>query len=158
ALSPAGAWQSGEPSAAKRPRLLLATIRDTRRSRPLLPLLTLSPTFRRWALRNTALHGDRVSRSEFLGLADDTIGCQVGEDLLRSEDQLAPLDPSPCPITLAWSAQDRIFPVDVNGVRARELIPEARFIVLDGVGHVPMLDDPELVAKTILAVSATRVL
>lgn len=154
AFSPAGAWESGEPSAAKRPRVLLATIRDTRRSRPLLGLLGLSAGFRRWALRNTALHGERVSRSEFLGLADDTLGCQVGEELLRSSDQLAPLDPAPCPITLAWSAQDRIFPVDVNGIRAQQLIPDARFRVLESVGHVPMLDNPKLVAETILGASA----
>ena len=38
----------------------------------------------------------------------------------------------------------------MNGARARELVPGARFIVLDDVGHVPMLDDPELVARTIL--------
>jgi len=64
--------------------------------------------------------------------------------------QIAPLDPPPCPITLAWSGGDRLLPVDVYGARARELIPGARFIVLDDVGHVPMSDDPQLVAETIL--------
>jgi pimeloyl-ACP methyl ester carboxylesterase len=57
------------------------------------------------------------------------------------------LDLPPCPITLAWCAQDRIFPVDVYGARARELVPGARFIVLDDVGHVPMFDDPKVVAR-----------
>ncbi len=32
---------------------------------------------------------------------------------------------------------------------------EPSFVVLDDVGHVPMLDDPQLVAQTILAVTAT---
>lgn len=153
ALSPAGAWDSASPTAAKRPRILLAAIHDTRRSRPMLPLLAYSKRFRRWALRNTALHGERVGRDAFLGLADDTLGCELAEDLLLSTNQLASLDPPPCPITIAWSAADRIFPVAVNGTRARQLIPGARFIVLDDVGHVPMLDDPQLVASTILAVS-----
>ncbi len=31
------------------------------------------------------------------------------------------------------------------------MIPRARFVVLDDVGHVPMFDDPQLVADTILA-------
>ena len=36
------------------------------------------------------------------------------------------------------------------------LIPGARYIVLEDVGHVPMLDDPQLVAQTILAATATN--
>ena len=71
------------------------------------------------------------------------------------EAQIAPLDPPPCPITLAWAAEDLLFPVDLYGTRARELIPGARFIVLDDVGHVPMFDDPQLVAETILAVTVS---
>jgi pimeloyl-ACP methyl ester carboxylesterase len=34
--------------------------------------------------------------------------------------------------------------------RAEKILPGARFIVLKDVGHVPMFDDPELVAQTIL--------
>jgi pimeloyl-ACP methyl ester carboxylesterase len=98
------------------------------------------------------LHG--VLCAELLALADDTIGCEIVEDLLATDAQLAPLDPPPCPVTLAWSGQDRLFPVDVYGSHARELIPRASFIVLDDVGHVPMLDDPQLVAQTILASSS----
>jgi pimeloyl-ACP methyl ester carboxylesterase len=154
ALSPAGAWQAGTENARRRPEILLAAVRDTRRSRRLLPLLARSRGFRRWALRNTAAHGEQVSRARLLALADDVIGCEIAEDLLLSSAQLAPLDPAPCPITLAWSARDRLFPVDQHGARARELIPEAQFLVLDGVGHVPMLDDPRLVARTILEATA----
>ena len=46
--------------------------------------------------------------------------------------------------------QDRVFPVEINGANARRLIPGARYIVLEDVGHVPMLDNPQLVAQTIL--------
>jgi pimeloyl-ACP methyl ester carboxylesterase len=35
----------------------------------------------------------------------------------------------------------------------RERLPNAAFSVLVGVGHEPMLDDPELVAHTILTVT-----
>jgi pimeloyl-ACP methyl ester carboxylesterase len=154
ALSPAGAWDVDWDDTQRLPKVLLAAVRNIRRSRAMLPLLARSKRLRHWALRRSAVHGERVSPAELLAFADDIIGCEIAEDLLATPAQLAPLDPPPCPITLAWSGQDRLFPVDVFGARARELIPGARFIVLDDVGHVPMFDDPQLVAQTILAATA----
>jgi len=155
-LSPAGCWPP-LLDGATRPaaRALGRAVRDTRSGRVLLPLLAPFARFRRWALRATAAHGDRASARDLLELADDVLGCAVSRDLLATNEHLEPLDPLPCPITLAWSARDRIFPVAVNGELARKLIPGARFIVLDDVGHVPMIDDPGLVARTIL--ETTRV-
>jgi pimeloyl-ACP methyl ester carboxylesterase len=43
-----------------------------------------------------------------------------------------------------------VFPPAINGKNARELVPQAEYRELPGVGHVPMLDDPELVASVIL--------
>jgi pimeloyl-ACP methyl ester carboxylesterase len=152
ALSPAGAWGS------ERDEQLVATlkraVRDTQRSRRIVPLVARSRHIRRFALRNSALYGERVSPTEFLSLTDDVIGCQISGDLFESDARLSPLDPAPCPITLAWSAEDRIFPLETYRSRACELIPGADFIVLDDVGHIPMLDDPRLVAQTILSSTA----
>jgi pimeloyl-ACP methyl ester carboxylesterase len=148
ALSPAGAWvEHGGHRAASKLRRALSM---TRRSRAILPLLAQSARLRHWALRDNAAHGERVSPAELLELADDLLGCAASEDIFSSSEQLMPLCPS-CPVTLAWSSADRIFPVHVHAARARELVPDAHFLVLEGVGHVPMLDDPQLVAATILA-------
>lgn len=151
ALSPAGAWGSEreQPVAT-----LKSAVRDIQRSRRILPLVARSRHTRRFALRNSAMHGERVSPTEFLSLTDDVIGCQISGDLLARDARLSPLDPAPCPITLAWSAEDRIFPLEAYRSRACELIPGADFIVLDDVGHIPMLDDPRLVAQTILSSAA----
>jgi pimeloyl-ACP methyl ester carboxylesterase len=154
ALSPAGTWEAGSEEHRRSRAKLHRTARDTRRGRPLMPLLMRLPSGRRFALRNAATHGERATRQELLALADDLIGCEARADLLDTGEQLAPLDPLPCPVTIAWSGQDRVLPLQVNGARARELMPGARFIVLDDVGHLPMLDDPELVARTILETAA----
>ncbi|MGP8241539.1 MAG: alpha/beta fold hydrolase [Solirubrobacteraceae bacterium] len=156
ALSPAGVWDGDWEDKQRVFELLSTAVRDTRRSRAKLPELAQSGDWRRQALRYAAVHGERVSPAEYLALADDVIGCEIAEDLSSvMEAQIAPLDPPPCPITLAWAAEDLLFPVDLYGTRARELIPGARFIVLDDVGHVPMFDDPQLVAETILAVTVS---
>ncbi len=152
ALSPAGMW--GDETDERRVATLKRAVRDTKRSQRLLPLVAHSRHVRRFALRNSALHGERVSPAEFLELTEDVIGCEISGDLLASDGRLSPLDPAPCPLTLAWSVGDRIFPLEDYRSRACELIPAAQFIVLDDVGHVPMLDDPRLVAQTILASTA----
>jgi pimeloyl-ACP methyl ester carboxylesterase len=150
AFSPAGFWSlqaGGKRPAAER---LRATMRDARRGRPLLPWLARAAAFRRWAMRLNALHGDRLSARDLVDAADDLLACSVGEDLLCTNEALAWLSPAPCRVTLAWSAHDRVFPVGINGERARSMMPDARFLVLDDVGHVPMFDAPDRVAATIL--------
>lgn len=153
ALSPAGAWGSETDGQLVRATLKRA-VRDVQRSRRIVPLVAHSRHIRRFALRNSALHGERVRPAEFRSLTDDVLGCQISGDLFESDARQTSLDPAPCPITLAWSAADRIFPLEAYRSRACELVPGADFIVLDDVGHVPMLDDPRLVAQRILSSAA----
>jgi pimeloyl-ACP methyl ester carboxylesterase len=73
---------------------------------------------------------------------------------LSTDDwHVEPLNPLPCPITVAWSEKDALLPMTEYARALPERLPGAAFSVLPGVGHEPMLDDPELVARTILAVT-----
>jgi pimeloyl-ACP methyl ester carboxylesterase len=58
------------------------------------------------------------------------------------------------PVTVAWGTRDRILPYRQSAV-ARRHLPEARHVDLPGCGHVPMNDDPDLVASVILATTRT---
>jgi pimeloyl-ACP methyl ester carboxylesterase len=60
-----------------------------------------------------------------------------------------------CPVTVVWGTKDQILPVR-QAERFREQIPHAEIRILDGLGHVPMSDDPALVASTILEGTARR--
>lgn len=126
-----------------------------RLSRPVLPLVYSSATLRRIIFRDIAYHGDRISAARALQINDDGINCTVLADLcrdLRAPDWvIAGLDPLPCPITIAWGQRETLLPSGAHGKNAR--IPQASIRRLPDVGHVPMLDDPELVAHTILAVT-----
>ncbi|MEV4508767.1 alpha/beta fold hydrolase [Dactylosporangium sp. NPDC049525] len=57
------------------------------------------------------------------------------------------------PVTVAWGSRDRIL-LPVQASRAREQLPGAHHVTLDGCGHVPMSDDPALVAGVILRTTA----
>jgi pimeloyl-ACP methyl ester carboxylesterase len=109
-------------------------------------------------LRNFVCHGERLSADRALDLYfTDPRDCTIMDDLAASGEVPEPLDPLPCPITLAWSEVDRMVPAEPYGRMARELVPGATWIILPGVGHNPMIDDPGLVARTILAVTGVGV-
>ena len=70
------------------------------------------------------------------------------------DEQAEPLDPLPCPFTLAWAQFDRLVRPRRRQLHANA--PGATLVLLPGVGHVPMVDDPDLVARTIMAVTGVR--
>jgi pimeloyl-ACP methyl ester carboxylesterase len=151
ALSPAGMWDTTDHFAGA--NKLRATQKLTRMTRGGLPWSSKLGAIRRFALRDTAEHGERVSPATLVELADALLACQVGEDLLSTPEKFLPLKAT-CPIDIVWSRPDRIFPMQPFAENARERAPDARHLVLDHVGHVPMLDNPRLVAQTILATIA----
>ncbi|MFE1500641.1 alpha/beta fold hydrolase, partial [Streptomyces albidoflavus] len=53
------------------------------------------------------------------------------------------------PVTVAWGTRDRLL-LPRQGVRAKHTLPRARLVRLPGCGHVPMSDDPALVARVVL--------
>lgn len=151
ALSPAGCWESAAGNHQYGARKLRSTVAMTRRTRWALPVLAHLAPVRRFALRDNAEAGQRVSAADLLTLADDLLACTVWDDLLSTSDELGPMSPLPCPVTLAWSERDRILPIGVYGRYARQLFPEATWAPIAHVGHVPMLDDPAAVAVAISA-------
>jgi pimeloyl-ACP methyl ester carboxylesterase len=155
AFSPAGCWTAeGVKSTDGAGDRLRAAMRQARLGRPLLPLLARSGAFRRWAMALNARHGYRLTAAEMVARADDLLGCHVGLELLATDEALAPFGALPCPITIAWSEYDRVLPMRSHGARAKEIVPGARFLVLNDVGHVPMFDEPALVARTVLECAA----
>ncbi|MBU3870812.1 alpha/beta hydrolase, partial [Streptomyces sp. 4503] len=75
----------------------------------------------------------------------------VGFDatLAAGDSELFTHDIPDVPVTIAWGSRDRVLPRR-QGVRAKRVIPGARLVRLPGCGHVPMNDDPALVARVIL--------
>lgn len=149
ALSPGGCWAPGSDdkthatSTIRRARLL------ARVAAPVAPLGLLSAPLRRHLLRDAALHGDRITAKQALAISRDLAACEGAPDLLATTECIELLDPLPCPVTVAWSEHDRILPKETHGATAQALLPGATYVVLEGVGHVPMIDDPRLCAETI---------
>lgn len=158
ALAPAGFWSPGDRAQAhvtKKIHKFVAMGRLARPTRPAVAIALKSATVRRLSFRDAARHADRMTGARAIEAVDDIVGCTLDvDDILGSGEHLASLNPLPCPVTIAWSSDDAIVPVSACDPIARERIPQATFTTLPAVGHVPMIDDPELVARTILAVTA----
>jgi pimeloyl-ACP methyl ester carboxylesterase len=71
-------------------------------------------------------------------------------DLLRDAPGWDVVPPA-CPTTVAWGDRDRLLLYARQAPRARRVLPAARHVTLRGCGHVPTWDDPEQVARAILA-------
>ncbi len=53
------------------------------------------------------------------------------------------------PVTIAWGTRDRLLP-QRQVLLAKARLPDALLAPLPGCGHVPMTDDPALVADILL--------
>lgn len=73
----------------------------------------------------------------------------------RSNSQPRDLDKVDCPFRILWGTRDMILPYR-QAKRWVQVVPGAELVTLQGLGHVPMADDPELVAEKILEVTAPR--
>jgi alpha-beta hydrolase superfamily lysophospholipase len=126
-------------------------LRNERRVRDLFR----RPRARRLALSLVMEHGDRIPAGEVSGLLDDLVGCTVFDAFVAELRQSTAgyahdgrtID---CPVQIAWAGNDRTIPFSRYGRPWADALPEAKLVTLPGVGHVPMYDDPGLVADTIL--------
>jgi len=153
AFSPGGFWSSGDGLRKRTMAKVTNSAGMARVMRPIAPFPLKSATMRRlWFRGNAAVHGDRITAQRAVEIIDDYLACTVYNEIFSTdEEQIAPLDPPPCPITLAWSEKDAMLPVASYGPNAHKRLPQATFEILPDVGHDPMMDDPSLVARTILA-------
>ncbi|MEU0723709.1 alpha/beta fold hydrolase [Streptomyces sp. NPDC006140] len=149
ALSPAGFWNAAERRYAF---AVLMTMRQIAQRMPLPVVERLArPALGRTLLTSTiyARPGRRSPEAviaETLALAR----AQGFSETLRSGRTVQFTDDIVgTPVTVAWGNRDRLL-IPRQGVRAKGVIPRARLVKLPGCGHVPMNDDPALVARVVL--------
>jgi pimeloyl-ACP methyl ester carboxylesterase len=148
ALSPAGFFTAAE---RRRALAILAVLR----ANTFLPAQVVRAVLRSEAMRAVCFgrlvaHPTRLSVERAVG---DALAMRRGKayrPVARAGRGYQFTGTPEVPVTVAWGTKDRIL-LPREAERARARLPRARHVELPGCGHVPMSDDPELVASVILA-------
>ena len=149
ALSPAGFWR--DEREARYPKAIFRGMQVAARR-----LQRAAPVLSRTTVGRAVSHGAVVSRPSRLTpeqAQGDMAAFLAADDALTAV--LAQLTPftgqllDSVPVTIAWGTRDRLLrPRQI--LMAKAWLPQARLVPLPGCGHVPMTDDPPLVANVLL--------
>ncbi|MGB3521899.1 MAG: alpha/beta hydrolase [Mycobacterium sp.] len=152
-LSPAAYWHNSLDFAYVRMIFRLLTT-SARMLAPVVPRLARSPRARHMMGSVVSAHPERIPAQEFVA---DLNGMRRAIPAMKKIFPAAEVFdreiPADIPVTIAWAAHDRIL-LPYQAKIAEQRLPQARHIRLPGCGHVPMADDPELVARVLLDGSA----
>lgn len=155
ALSPAGGWQTADDY-----RDVATPFRVFYFLMPLVLLLTVALMwiggFRRALARQTMEHAERIPTGAFIASLLAFIRTRILLPLLHAmgrDGPFAAMRVPGVPIRIAWSGSDRVIPFARYGAPMLERVPQAERVMLAGVGHVPMYDDPQSVSSCILEVT-----
>ena len=148
-LSPAGFWRTGREAAMARATFKVMQAAGARLQR-------FGPALSRHTAGRALVYGAIVNRPSRMpaeqALGDMTAFLAAHDALEVILAQLTAFTgqiPDGIPVTIAWGTKDRLLrPPQV--LVAKERLPQARIRPLPGCGHVPMTDDPALVADVLL--------
>ena len=117
---------------------------------PVAPALQRSTAGRGLVYSAVVSHPSRLTPEQANGDMAAFLAARDALDLvLAGIGQFTGQLPADVPVTIAWGAQDRLLSRR-QALVAKAQLPRAQFVPLPGCGHVPMTDDPELVADVLL--------
>jgi pimeloyl-ACP methyl ester carboxylesterase len=155
-LSPAGFWCNDRQYRLAKANFTIMQAAGAM-IRPVVPVLARTTAGRALLYATIVRRPSRISPAQ---AAADTAGFVAARDatkaVLARPAAFTLGIPGDVPVTIAWGTHDRVLPPSQAGV-ARQRLPQARFVPLPGCGHVPMTDDPDLVARVLLEGSRLEV-
>ena len=157
ALCPAGGWEHNSREGLHVYRYFLRAHHTLRLLTPeLMRQIATRPRLRAVALRELVSHPERVPARAAHDMLEGARGCSVvieGIELARREGAFDELAPITCPVRIAYGARDWLIRWPAFYGRLQRILPDAEYVELADCGHLPMWDDPDLVARTILEVT-----
>ena len=161
AISPGGAQTERDESEARRIKALFAGLHlGANAILPILDELVGRPGFRRFAMRDQMVHGERLSADDARALVQGMAGTPVFWRFWReigTPPGLQDVETVAVPTTVLWGDRDRVLPPRLHWAFFRDRLPRARHRTLVDAGHVPFWDATgAIVDEIVRTASGTR--
>ena len=158
ALAPAGGWAPGDESYRDLLRLQAAIRMVARTAAAHAEAVVSTEAGRRRATELITSRFEHIPAELLAHQLVGVAGCTAGSALTKhalSEGWQLDAERIACPVRAVWGTDDRLLPWPAAAARFREdWLPQADWVVLDGVGHCPQLDVPLETAELILGFAA----
>jgi pimeloyl-ACP methyl ester carboxylesterase len=155
ALSPAGFWR-GERDLGYTKAIFRSMQAAGKWIEPMAPTLARSTAGRAVMYGPIVNKPSRMSPEQARG---DIVAFIAAQEALKAIlDTATPFTgeiPGDIPVTIGWGTRDRLLRPHQARI-AKNRLPGAKLVPLPGCGHVPMTDNPQLVADVLLQGSSSR--
>ncbi len=154
ALAPAGGWAEADDSDKKTLRHFVTTRELVLAAAPHADAIAASSEGRRQATQFITTNVDHIPAELIAHQIRGVAGCEGAPALIEyayAHGWSLDAERVTCPVRFVWGTADRLLLWPRAAVRYRERwLPNADWVVLDGVGHCPQLDVPLETAQLIL--------
>lgn len=149
ALSPAGFWRDEAEFAYTR-RFFSGLLSLADRLGPSAERAARSRAVRQVVYSSLMAHPSHVPADHVLGDVRAFMYARPAlRALLAAAEPFTDPIPADVPVTIAWAGRDLVLP-RWQADTAKRRLPNAEHVVLRGMGHVPMFDNPRVVARALL--------
>lgn len=153
AFAPAGGWAPGDLSYRDLLRSQRELQSELKAMGPGAAALAATPPGRRRATQLTTTNYAHIPADliehQLLGAASCPAAAALIENALREEWTIE-AERITCPVRIVWGTADKLLPWPQACTRYRTELPQADWVLLDGIGHCPQLDVPGETAQLII--------
>lgn len=159
ALAPGGGWAQGDQSNDGLLRFQRTLHDMTKSAAPHAEAILATPEGRRRATQYITTNFEHIPvellAHQLLGVASCPAAEPILEHGLRAGGWFLDAEKITCPVRIVWGTADKLLPWPKAAARYRhEWLPQADWVLLDGIGHCPQLDIPLETAQIILGFTA----
>lgn len=159
ALAPAGGWAAGDETYKETLAYFRTAQELVRNAAPYADAIVSTPEGRRRATAFTTTNYDHIPAALLAHQIRGAAGCDAATSLIdHALEHGWGFDDEPvsCPARILWGTADQLLPWPDAAARYHELVPNAEWIELDGIGHLPQIDVPAETADLILGLTTAN--